>query len=304
MIWLNGQLVPAAEASVSVLDRGLLYGDGLFETMCVRLPVGKRTQGHVFRLDAHLERLAAGCAELSIELPFPPDQLAEAVQATVEANSLGEASVRLTVTRGVGGKRLDAGEEQAPTVIIRAAACAGYPPETYERGLRVLLAKGRRNERSPTSRLKTLNCLDSVLARLEARRAGADDALWLNTSGQLACLTAANLFVALGPEVYTPPVSCGVLPGITRQCVLELLAAEGVTVRQQGLAANAQGLGMGGESIPWQEVSELLATNSLMGVAPVVEVERRPVGSGRPGPLARRLRQMYELVLRGDRESG
>ncbi|MFQ6132105.1 MAG: aminotransferase class IV [Armatimonadota bacterium] len=296
MIWLNGRLVSEAEGSASPRDRGLLYGDGLFETMLAR-------EGRVFRLGAHLERLARGCAQLSIRLPFAGQELAEAVFATLKSYGPAQASVRVTVTRGVGGRRLDPEEHGEPTVIVQAQAFPGYPPETYERGLRVTLADIRRNEHSPTSRLKTLNYLDNVLARSAARRAGADDALLLNTAGQLACLTAANVFVVLGREVYTPPPSCGVLPGITRQCVLGLLHEQGPKAREEGLGAGADGLRINGETVPWGEVSEAWATNSLMGVAPVVEVAGRRVGTGAPGPLAGRLRRQYQLLAQTEGES-
>lgn len=296
MIWLNGDLVPEADAQVSTLDRGLLYGDGLFETMLA-------TSGRVFRLGAHLERLANGCAELAIELPFTPAQLVDAVYATLAATGLAEAAVRLTVTRGAGGVRLLPAEDAVPTVIIRTHPFDGYPVETYERGLRVVVADMQRNEHSVTSRLKTLDYLDNVVAHVAARAAGADDALMLNTAGQLACLTAANLFVVLGRDVYTPPPACGVLPGITRQCVLDLLSGQGTTVREESPAVTRAGLRVADRTVPWEEVSELFATNSLMGVAPVVEIEGRRIGSGRPGPVARSVREQYELMVESESQS-
>ena len=281
LAWVNGRLVGESERSLSLLERGLMLGDGVFETM---LAAG----ASIFRSEEHLERLAQGASLLAIDLP-PAEQLLAAVQGTLSANRLPVAVVRLTVSRGPDpGRGLDVSPDVAPTVIVRVSP---YEPRTFgQPGLAAVLSSIRRNERSPLSRVKSLSYADNVLARLEARRRGADEAILLNTAGELCCASAANLFVAAGGTLVTPPVESGALPGITRRCLLELAAARGLAVREAPILP---------EDL-WA-ADEAFLTNTVIGVVGLTSAEGRSIGSGRPGEVTRQLaadrRRLIECSL-------
>jgi len=190
-----------------------------------------------------------------------------------------------TVTRGVGGSpsELDA---STPSVTIWVRPFSGYPPELYQKGMSAVLAQARRNEHSLLSTLKTLNYLDNLLARAAAQRAGAGEAIFLNTSGQLAEAAASNLFMVADGCVVTPPIEAGILPGITRACVLELCRAEGISIQEQPL-----------ELHQLREAAEAFLTGSIMEIMPLTSFAGKAIGSGQPGDITRQLQQVYrELV--------
>ncbi len=214
--WFNGALCQADAIIVSAADRGLLLGDGLFETILAR-------NRKPLRLDRHLARLVDGAGVIG--LAIPPVDLAGAVMETLAANDLVDASLRLTVTRGVGPRGVLPPSPCCPTMLITAAPLAPPPSPAFC----IVARTTRRNEHSPLSSIKSLNYLDGILARQEAQRAGADDAILLNTAGFVAEATAANLFVVRNGEILTPPVREGALPGITRETSLsidDLMAAD------------------------------------------------------------------------------
>jgi branched-chain amino acid aminotransferase len=269
LAWVNGRLVGESEPSLSLLERGLTLGDGVFETM---LAAGAK----LFRPAEHLERLARGASLLAIDLP-PTEQLLAAMQDALDANSLSAAVVRLTVSRGPDpGRGLDISPGLAPTVIVRVSS---HEPRTSgQHGVAAVFASIRRNESSPLSRVKCLSYADNVLARLEARRCGADDAVLLNTAGEVCCASAANLFVVKEGTLVTPPVESGALPGVTRCCVLELAAARGLTVREAPVL----------QKDLWA-ADEAFLTNTVIGVVGLTSVEGRAIGSGRLGEVTRLL---------------
>lgn len=280
VVWLEGRVTAAAEARVTASDRGLLYGDGVFETL-------RAYGGEPFRPAAHFERLLAGAAALRIKPPCGPEELAEAVRETLRAGDLQEAYVRITLTRGVGGAPGELATSGPATLLIHARPYAGYPAELYERGMRAMFARVRRNETSPLARLKSLNYLDNCLARAQAAEEGFDEALMLNTRGRVVEATAANLFVVRGGQVLTPPVSDGILAGITRAVVMEL-----VPVAQQSF----------GPRELWG-AEEAFLTNSLMEIMPLVATGDRPIGDGRPGPMTREVHERYRTLVREEREA-
>ena len=269
LAWVNGRLVGESEPSLSLLERGLTLGDGVFETM---LAAGAK----LFRPAEHLERLAQGASLLVIDLP-PVEQLLAAMQDTLSANSLSAAVVRLTVSRGPDpGRGLDSSPGLAPTVIVRVSP---YEPRASgQPGLAAVFSSIRRNERSPLSRVKSLSYADNVLARLEARRRGADEAVLLNTAGEVCCASAANLFVVKGGTLTTPSVESGALPGVTRRCLLELAAARGLTVCEAPVLP---------EDL-WA-ADEAFLTNTVVGVASLISLEGRSIGTDRPGEMTRLL---------------
>ena len=273
-IYLNGEMVAAEQASLPALDRGLLYGYGLFETM-------RSYGGRVFRLEEHHRRLEGGAALLAIPVPLALAALEEAVAATLARNGLTDARLRLTLTAGPG----DGG---APSVVLFAGEVTEYPPEMYERGTAAIVSEVRRNETSPLARVKSLNCLDNLLAREAGRRAGAGEAILLNSRGLVAEGAASNVFLVRDGTLLTPCLEDGALPGITRQVVLELAGEEGVKVEEANVSLPDL---LGAE--------EVFFTNSVMEVMPLVSVDDKPVGSGRPGPLTGRLARRYrDLVAR------
>lgn len=278
-IFLNGELVRSPAARVSALDRGLLYGYGLFETM-------RSYGGQVFRLEEHYRRLCEGASRLAIDVPLSLPRLGEAVEAVLKRNHLTDAYLRLTLTAGPLPDAAGAAADTA--VVLFAKPLADYPPALYRRGMAVLISSFRRNETSPLCRVKTLNYLDNLLAREDARRRGADEAILLNTRGLVAEGSASNLFLVQEGRLLTPAVESGALPGITRQAVLDLAAAAGLEAMQSEVELSA-----------FRDASEVFLTGSVLEVMPLTSLDGRPVGSGRPGPVTQRLRRLYrELTLR------
>ncbi len=253
-------------------------GDGLFETMRAR-------GGAVLRIKRHLCRLRAGAAVLGLS-PLPKDEeLTDAIAGTLAANGLAEAAVRLTVSRGVPKRRgLLPEPGPKPSLVIHAEPFAGYPAELYARGARAITSRIPRNEHSPLARVKALSYLDNVLARREAEARGADDALLLNTNGDVACASAANLFLLLDGALVTPSVGSGALPGILRGLVAtELAPRVGLEVVERAVRPEEL-----------RAAEEGLLTNALLGVVPLTEVEALPIGSGEPGPMSAELRAELE----------
>ncbi len=278
LIWHDGQIFPPEDARCSCLDRGRLYGDGLFETM-------RAYSGQIFRLDAHLARMIAGAEQLYLQLPMATEELQRALQKTLKESELASAYIRLTVTRGVGGSpsQLDA---STALVTIWVRPLPGYPPQLYERGMSAVLASARRNEYSPLSNLKTVNYLENIIARAEARRGGADEALFLNTTGQLAETSASNLFIVADGCVLTPPIEAGILPGITRACVLELCGANGISIQEQPLEVDQL-----------REAAEAFLTGSVMEIMPLTSLAGKAIGSGQPGEITKQLQQAYRDLV-------
>lgn len=272
-LWVNGKLIPAGRAHIDARDRGLTLGDGLFETVRVH-------RGYPLGLDRHFARLRRGLGFLAINLPWEDRELADAIEATLDANGLTSAAIRLTVSRGVPETRgLLPDPDASPSLVIDAQPFSGYPAELYSRGIAAVTSRIPRNERSPLTGLKTLSYLDQVLVRWEAAVLGADDALMLNTAGELTCASAANLFLVIGEHLVTPPIEAGALPGTTRELILRRLALEaGIEVIEQCLQPQALLVS-----------SEAFLTSALLGVAPLTRVDRHPVGDGLPGTRTRQL---------------
>jgi branched-chain amino acid aminotransferase len=275
-IWVNGQRRSDDEPHVSARDRGFTLGDGLFETMRAR-------HGTVFRLDQHLARLRQGL--VTLEIGVPP-MLSEWVSGPVGDAAGSEASVRLTVTRGVGAPGLAPPLAASPTVVVAVNPMPDYPTAIYTSGLTAHVASGRRNEYALTAGLKTIAYTDSVAAWLEARRHGADEALFLDTEGHCSEAMASNVFAHVDGVLLTPPLSCGALPGITRSVVLALAPSLGILAAERafGLAE-------------LRRADEVFLTSSTRGIAPIVGVGGSPIGSGRPGPIALRLRDAHAALV-------
>jgi branched-chain amino acid aminotransferase len=276
MLWLDGDLVAPSAARIDPADRGLLLGDGLFETM-------RAVAGRVPLLDRHLARLRAGAEELGIPVPYDDVAIAAASAAVLAADRLADAALRLTLTRGPGPRGLPPPPAPRPTLLL-----AAFPLPSPPLPARAILATvTRRNERSPLLRLKTLSYLDSLLALREAQGRGADEALLLNTAGRLACATTANLFL-IEPDgrLATPPPSEGVLPGITRGLIIELADELGVACVEEPLPPARL-----------RSAAGTFLTGSLAGIRPLLAVDDWTVGAGEPHPLALRLQAAWRTRL-------
>lgn len=280
IVYLNGSLIPRSQARISPLDYGFLYGFGLFETM-------RAYEGRVFRLDRHLNRLARSAEVLG--LPLPLTDLRSAVMATIQANQLGDARVRIAVSIGEGGMVPDPSTCDQPTVLILAGHYQPYPEQVYEKGFRAIVSSIRRNSQSPLSRLKSANYLESMLARQEARAAGVDEALCLNEKGLLAEASMSNVFLVTNGTLSTPGPGSGILPGITREAILELASSLAISTLEDDIRLEEL-----------SQAQEAFLSNSLIEVMPLTEIDGKAVGSGRPGPFTRRLAAAYKKLVMTD----
>ncbi len=284
IIYLNGQLKPRFEARLSPFDHGFLYGYGLFETM-------RAYDGHIFRLDSHLTRLR--CSADSIGLRHGvltteegKQSLKAACMATLEANELKDARIRLTVSAGEGDMTPDPETSPNPTILITARNLDPLPPEKYETGFKASVSFLRRNSQSPLSRLKSTCYMENVLARTAARAAGYDEAIFLNEQRHLAEGTTTNVFLVSHGELVTPSFESGVLPGITREAVLEIARTSNIRAAERWVELN--------ELI---ESEEAFLTNSILELMPLVSVNGRVIGTGKPGKLTGDLLFAYRKLV-------
>lgn len=284
IIYFNGRLIPRFEAKLSPFDHGFLYGYGLFETM-------RAYDGHIFRLDSHITRLR--CSAESIGLTHSilttdegKQSLKAACRATLEANELKDARIRLTVSAGEGDMTPDPGTCSSPTVLITARSLVPLPPEKYETGFEAAISFLRRNSQSPLSRLKSTCYTENVLARMTAKAAGYDEAIFLNEQGYLAEGSTTNVFLVSHAELITPCFESGVLPGITRDAVLEIARTSNIKATERWVELN--------ELI---EAEEAFLTNSVLELMPLVSIEGRPIGSGKPGKVTRDLLFAYRKLV-------
>jgi branched-chain amino acid aminotransferase len=280
-IYINGRYYPKEEAKVSVYDHGFLYGDGVFEGM-------RSYAGKVFRLQAHLDRLWNSARTICLTIPMAQDQLANAVRETVARNRIQDGYIRLVVSRGAGTLGLDPNRTANPQVIIIADKIALYPDTYYQNGLEIVTASTIRNHPAALSpRIKSLNYLNNILAKLEGLQAGCVEALMLNHKGEVAECTGDNIFLVRGGELLTPPLDAGILEGITRQAVIDLAREDSLVVREIALTRHDVYV-----------ADECFLTGSAAEVIPVVKVDQRVIGSGVPGPVTHRLSELFHQLVR------
>lgn len=281
LIHLNGRLVPEGEAVVSVFDRGFLFGDGVFESM-------RAYHGRVFRLPRHLDRLARSAAIIGMEGLPAAASLEAAVVELLRSNRLEDARLRLTLTRGAGRPGDYVGAEGPPTLVISAAPFAGLAAAVVDSGVAVTVAARRAIPAECLDpAIKTTSRIASVLARREASRKGAFETLLLDAGGHLTEGTSSNLFVVAGQDLLTPAAPGGALPGVTRAAVLEVAAEAGLALRETDLPSTLL-----------ETSDEIFLTNTSWQVLPVVQVDGRRVGSGRPGPVTLDLLARYRELVR------
>ena len=280
-IYLNGQLVGKEQAVVSVFDHGLLYGDGVFEG--IRVYGGK-----VFLLKEHIERLYESAKAIRLEIPMSPAAMIQATKDTVAANGIGNGYIRLIVTRGAGSLGLDIRRTSDPQVIIIADTITLYPAEIYENGMNLITASTIRNHPAALpARIKSLNYLNNILAKIEGTDAGTVEALMLNHKGEVAECTGDNIFILKNGVLKTPSTDAGILEGITRNAVLQLARDAGIPTQETTLIRH-----------DLYVADEMFLTGTAAEVVPVVSLDGRQIGDGKPGPITKRLLELFHEFTR------
>lgn len=279
-IYLDGALVDSAEAKISVFDHGLLYGDGVFEG--IRL-----YGGNVFRLEQHLERLEYSAKAILLTMPWSRKELADAVCETCRANQLKDAYIRLVVTRGVGDLGLSPWLCKKPSVFIIADKIALYPAKYYVEGLEIVTVPTRRvNPAALSPAIKSLNYLNNILAKIEAKQFGALEAIMLNDQGFVAECTGDNIFIIHKGKIFTPAAQQGALKGITRDAVFDLAAELNIPIEQHDLTRYDV----------WN-ADEVFLTGTGAEVIPVVKLDGRQIGDGKPGPIFLRVLEAFRRLV-------
>jgi len=278
-IYLDGKFVPKEEAKISVFDHGLLYGDGVFEGI-------RSYNGRVFRLDEHLERLYNSARAIMLEIPLSISEMEEALLETLRRNNLSDAYIRLVVTRGVGDLGLDPAKCPKPTVFIIADKITLYPQEHYENGLEIVTVATRRNlPEAINPRIKSLNYLNNILAKIEGKQAGALEALMLNAEGYVVECTGDNIFIVKNGALITPPKYVGILEGVTRNAVMEIARDMDICVEEEVLTLYEV-----------YTADECFLTGTAAEIIPVVKIDQRKLGDGKPGKITEKLAAAFKKL--------
>lgn len=279
LIYLNGKLVKEEDAKVSVFDRGLLYGDGVFEGIRIY-------NGRIFKLDEHIARLYDSAKAVMLEIPLNFEDIKNATIQTVRSNELKEGYIRMIVTRGVGDLGLNPMNCKIPTLIIIASKIALYPDSLYQNGLDVITVPTRRNlAESVNPAIKSLNYLNNILAKIEANNAGFPEALLLNQEGFVSECTGENIFIVKNNTVITPPVSAGVLEGITRAAIRDICLKLDIGFREINFTR-----------YDIFKSDETFLSGTAAEIVPVVSLDRRIIGSGKPGEITRTITREFRLL--------
>ena len=279
-IHIDGKYYGKEDAKISVYDHGLLYGDGVFEGM-------RSYGGKVFRLDEHLDRLWHSAKAIWLEIPITRAEMVKAVNDTLAANGIEDGYIRLIITRGVGTLGLDPNKCGRPSVIVIADAISLYPEELYRNGLEIVTVSVVRNHSAALSpRIKSLNYLNNILAKIEGMQAGCSEALLLNSKGEVAECTGDNIFLVRKGKLATPPLDAGILEGVTRDAVIELARDAGMEVAETPLT-----------KYDVYTADECFLTGSAAEVIPVVKLDGRSIGDGRPGPITKKLIAQFKKLV-------
>jgi branched-chain amino acid aminotransferase len=278
-IWLDGNLVDEADAKVTVFDHGLLYGDGVFEGI-------RFYNGRIFRLDEHIRRLFDSSRAILLDLPWTQEQVCKFTCQTVAANGLSDGYIRLVVTRGAGGLGLNPYLCPKPTMFIIASTIQLYPEENYQNGLSIITCATRRVAPAALMpQVKSLNYLNNIMAKIEAIQANSQEAVMLNEQGYVAECTGDNLFLMKNGTLLTPLISDGALDGITRSVIIELALTLGVPFLERSLTR-----------YDIYTADECFLTGTAAEVIPVVALDRRPIGTGKPGAATQRFREAFHQL--------
>ena len=280
-IYINGKLYDKENAVVSVYDHGLLYGDGVFEGI-------RSYGGKVFRPKEHLDRLWYSAKAIRLEIPITREEMAKAIVDTLAVNGIKDGYIRVVVTRGVGTLGLDPNRCSTPQVIVITDLISLYPEELYRKGLEIVTVSTMRNHPAALSpRIKSLNYLNNILAKIEGLQAGCIEALMLNHKGEVAECTGDNIFLVRGGRLLTPPIDACILEGVTRDAVMELARGAGIEVREIPLTKHDVYI-----------ADECFLTGTAAEVVPVVKVDSRKIGEGVPGPITCKLIERFHQLTR------
>jgi branched-chain amino acid aminotransferase len=285
LIYVNGEYQPKAQAKISVYDHGLLYGDGVFEGI-------RAYKSYVFKLKEHIERLYRSARVIMLEIPLSKQEMINAVLETLRRNGLKDSYIRLIVTRGVGDLGLDPRKCPKPTVIVIADAIRLHDGDRKEKGMRAMFVWVKRDPVDATSHeVKSLNYMNSIMAKIEANIAGCDEAICLDRSGHVSEGVAENIFIFKNGKILTPPTSTGALIGITRDVVLKMAPKLGYPTMEMDITPTDV-----------FTADEAFFSGTAAEIVPVVEVNKRIIGDGTPGPVTKRLMQEFENVIHDPKE--
>jgi branched-chain amino acid aminotransferase len=283
LVYLNGKLVEKENAVISVFDHGLLYGDGVFEGI-------RSYEGLVFKLKEHIDRLFRSADAISLKMPMSKDEVSKAVVQTLKANKLNSAYIRLVVTRGPGDLGLDPRKCKTATVFIITDMIKLYPEEFYKNGLKIVTAKTRRNLTSALDpRIKSLNYLNNILAKVDAIAAGTEEAIMLSYDGHVAECTGDNIFIVRGGKLYTPPASVGALEGITRDAVMQLARDLKIPFEEKMMKL---------EDLYGSD--EVFLTGTAAEIIPVTVIDDKQIGNAKPGAVTARLLENFRKLTKTD----
>lgn len=284
VVYINGRWVPKSKASLSVFDHGVLYGDGVFEGI-------RAYDGHVFRLQQHLKRLNESAALVSLKIPKSPRDLTKIIYATLKRNRLKDAYIRLLVTRGVGDLGLDPRACPHPGLVVIVDKLRLFPAECYRNGLNAVFAKTRRNiPQALNPIIKSMNYLNNILAKIEANAHGVPEAIMLNIQGYVSECTGDNVFYVKGSRIVTPPVSAGVLKGITRDAIIEIIKKKSPYSIKEKLFNPRELL----------TADEVFFTGTAAEVIPVTRIGGKKIGSGKPGRVTGHLIEQFQRLIRAE----
>ena len=278
-IYVDGKLYDKDEARISVFDHGFLYGDGCFEGI-------RAYEGNVFRLKEHIDRLYRSAKTLALEMPMSAEEMMQAVCETIAANDKRDAYIRLVVSRGPGDLGIDPANCSKPTIVIIVAAIKLYPQELYDNGVPLITSHVRRIPvQSLDPRIKSLNYLNNIMAKLDAKRANVVEAVMLNHQGRVAECTADNIFIWSDGVLKTPDLLEGALGGITRQAVLDIAKAKGIPASETKMGLH-----------DLYNADEVFLTGTGAEIVPVISIDGRTIGNGKPGAMTARLLEEFRKV--------
>lgn len=282
-VYINGKFYNKEDAKISVFDHGFLYGDGVFEGI-------RAYNGRVFKLKEHIDRLYHGANALMLNIPLSKEEMIEVVLETLRKNNLKDAYIRLVVSRGEGDLGLDPRKCKEPTIICIADKITLYPEKMYEEGLEIITAAVRRNPAEGVNpQIKSLNYLNNILAKIEANMYGALEALILNTEDYVAECTGDNIFIIKDGKLITPPPYAGILVGITRNVIMELAKKQGISVEEKVFTR-----------FEIFSADECFLTGTAAEVIPVVKLDGRPIGDGKPGPITKKLLSEFKEYIKNE----
>ncbi|MFQ6068335.1 MAG: branched-chain-amino-acid transaminase [Candidatus Bathyarchaeia archaeon] len=285
LVYIDGKYYPKSEAKISVYDHGFLYGDGVFEGI-------RAYNGSVFKLKEHIDRLYASARAILLEIPMTKEEMINAIIETLKKNNLTDAYIRLVVSRGIGDLGLDPKKCSKPTTIIITDRIKLHEGEAKEKGITSIISWVKRDPVDATTHeVKSLNYLNSILAKIEANTANVDEAICLNKNGFVCEGVAENIFIVSNGVILTPPTSTGALRGITRKAVIEIAQKLGYTVLKKEITPTDLFI-----------ADEVFFTGTAAEIIPVKEINKRRIGDGNPGPVTRKLMEEYQKLVRDPKE--